>query len=245
MKIIAVFNIKGGVGKTATTVNLAYAASLDKSKVLLADMDPQGASSFYYGIEREKLGKKIISGDKPISEIIQPTAFENIDLLPAQQDFRKMDAWLNELKQGKWLRNILSPVKKLYDYVILDCPPNITLYSENILRNADVILVPVVPTVLSVRTYKQLIQFCDQEKIDRTRLYPFFSMYESRKWLHNELIERFTRTYKETIDVVIPYNSRVERMGVYMQPFLHRYPDSEISYLYKQLWKFVKRRLEN
>jgi chromosome partitioning protein len=133
-------------------------------------------------------------------------------------------------------------VKKNYDYVILDCPPNVSLYSENILRNSDLVLVPVVPTTLSVRTYDQLLEFCVKQKIDKKKLHPFFSMYEMRKSLHNETISEFVMTHKETINVVIPFKSDVEKMGLYQAPYTARFPNSDITYLYKELWKAAKKK---
>ena len=143
----------------------------------------------------------------------------------------------------KWLRKLLKPVKKDYDYIILDCPPNITALSENIFINVDAILIPVVPTVLSIRTYEQLATYFKQEKLDKKKLIPFFSMVERKKNMHNELMENFLENYSNTIDVAIQYSSQVEKMGEYLEPFLYKYPNSEISESYLNLWDLLKLKL--
>ncbi len=244
MKIIALFNIKGGVGKTATAVNLAFTAAKEGNKVLLVDLDPQGASTFYFQLERVDKVKKLITGAIDLSKAVHDSGYENLDILPASGDYRKMDSYLESLKKGSsnWLSNFFKPVKKNYDYVILDCPPNLSLYSENILRNSDIVLAPVIPTTLSVITYDQLINFCKETKIDKKKIFPFFSMYEMRKSLHNETIEQFVMAHKETINVVIPFKSEIEKMGLYQAPYVARYPNSDITYLYKELWKVAKKK---
>jgi chromosome partitioning protein len=246
MKIIAIYNIKGGVGKTATTVNLAYTAAADGNKVLLMDIDPQGASSFYYKVKPSLEGNasKILFGGKSIESAIRETEFTNLDILPADSKYRKLDNFLHNMKKSdKWLSKLFSPVKKQYDYVFIDCPPSVTAVSENLFENADIILVPVIPTVLSVRTYEQLKEFFKEEGFDRKKLIPFFSMYERRKNMHNESMESFAKKYPECMDIAIPYNSEIEKMGEYMAPIVHKYPYAEASQAYGKLWKKLKKSL--
>lgn len=245
MKVIAVYNVKGGVGKTATSVNISYVASEDSCKVLLIDLDPQGASTFYFKIKpahKESL-KKTIFGTRSLEESIKQTEFENLDILPADAHYRKLDAFLSDMKNSdKWLKKLLKPVKKGYDYIIIDCPPNITTLSENIFKNVDAILVPVVPTVLSVRTYDQLFDYFKSEKLNRKKLIPFFSMVEWKKNMHNELMIEFSKNYPECINVAVSYNSIIERMGEYLSPVAFKYPYSESAEAYRSLWKKLKRK---
>ncbi len=246
MKIIAIYNIKGGVGKTATSVNIAYAAASEGKRVLLMDIDPQGASTYYFKSKPSFQGdaKKVLFGGKSVESSIRETEFTNLDLLPADSKYRKLDNFLHEMKNsGSWLGKLFAPVKKQYDYVFIDCPPSITAVSENIFENADAILVPVIPTILSVRTYEQLREFFKEEGYDRKKLHPFFSMYERRKNMHNESMESFAKKYPECINIAIPYNSEIEKMGEYRAPIVHKYPYAEASEAYQKLWKKLKNKL--
>jgi chromosome partitioning protein len=246
MKVIAVYNIKGGVGKTATAVNLSYAATIDGNKVLLLDMDPQGASSFYFKTKPSMDGdaNKILFGGKSIESAIRQTEFTGLDILPADSKYRKLDHFLYNMKKSdKWLRKLFSPVKKQYDYIFIDCPPSITFVSQNLFENADAVLVPVIPTVLSIRTYEQLREFFKDEGFDKKKLFPFFSMYERRKNMHNESIDSFASNYPECIKIAIPYNSEIEKMGEYMAPIVYKYPYAEASEMYMKLWKKLKKSL--
>ena len=187
MKIIALYNIKGGVGKTATAVNLAYLAASEGYRVLLFDLDPQSAATFYFRIKPKlKKGiKKLISNAQVIDKRIKGTDYEGLDLLPSDTSMRKMDLLLYGAKKNtKILRSILEPMKNQYDLLFLDSPPNITLVSENIFYAADYILVPVIPTPLSLRTFEQINRFFMKKKIDTAKIIPFFSMVERRKKVH-------------------------------------------------------------
>jgi chromosome partitioning protein len=245
MKLLAIYNLKGGVGKTATTVNLAYLAAAEGYKTLLIDMDPQAASSFYFGVEGE-VGdvKKMMKGNFDIADNIFDSGYDNLDILPSDSDYRKIELFLNDMKDAsRWLSNFVKPVKMDYDLVILDCPPNITLLTENIFRNSDYILVPVVPTVLSVRTYEQILEYFSSHRLNKDKLIPFFSMFEKRKNMHNEISRDFARKFRETISVLIPYSSEVEKMGIYRAPLTFKRPSEEASKAFGKLWKGLKKKM--
>lgn len=247
MKLIAIYNLKGGVGKTAASVNLAYLASAEGIKTLVIDMDPQAASSYYLSAESDadsKDVKNMVKGSYDIVDNIWNTAYPNLDILPSGTDYRKIELYLNDLKDAsRWLSDFVRPVKKDYDLVIVDCPPNITLLTENIFRNADFILVPVVPTVLSVRTYEQILDYFNSHRLNKGKLLPFFSMFERRKNMHNETVRSFSRKFKESISVLIPYSAEVEKMGIYRAPLTAKRPSEEASKAFVKLWKAVKKRI--
>ena len=183
MKTIALYSIKGGVGKTAACVNLAHLSSLTRP-TLLCDLDPQGASSFYFRLTPKENydSDKFLKGGKKIDKAIQSTDFEKLDLLPAHLSYRNLDIQLSELSKSHTRFNkLLKELNDQYDMIFIDCPPNLTLVSENVFTAADLIIVPLIPTTLSIMTYKKLWEFFNENNLDTSKLYPFFSMVESRK----------------------------------------------------------------
>jgi len=246
MPVIAVYNIKGGVGKTATAVNLSYLASRDEGKSLLCDLDPQSSATYYFRIKPKiKSGSKaLIKGGKLINKSIKGTDFENLDLLPSDFSLRNLDIIFDDAKKSKRrLRSLLRPLRKDYNYIFLDCPPNITLVSENIFQAADYILVPIIPTTLSQRTYEKLIKFFKEEKLNREKLIPFFSMVEKRKNLHREIIGSMPKNIKSFLESQIPYSSEVEKMGIKREPLVFTKPNSVAAKAYKSLWNEIRQRI--
>jgi chromosome partitioning protein len=187
MKIFATYNIKGGVGKTATAVNMGYLAARDGYRVLLWDLDPQGAASFLFRIRPRVKGggKALIKGTRPVDDAIKGTDFEGLDLLPADFTYRNLDLVLDSAKKpARRLASLLAPLRGDYDVIILDCPPSISLLSESVLHAADLLLVPLIPTTLSVRTLDQLTAFIADFAGHRPEILAFFSMLDRRKRLH-------------------------------------------------------------
>ncbi len=167
MKILATYNIKGGVGKTATAVNLSYLAAQDGLRVLLWDLDPQAAASFLFRIRPRVKGggRALIRGSREIDASIKGTDFERLDLLPADFTYRNLDLVLGATKKPtRRLARLLAPLGADYDVIFLDCPPGISLLSESVLYAADSLLVPLIPTTLSVRTLDQLTEFIGESR---------------------------------------------------------------------------------
>ncbi|MBF0289624.1 MAG: AAA family ATPase [SAR324 cluster bacterium] len=247
MKIIASYNIKGGVGKTATIVNLAYLAAADGHKVLLCDLDPQGSATFYFRIRTHKkqTGQKLLRGRKKLDKFVMESDFENLEILPANLSYRSLDILLNkETKSKHILKNIFKSYQKTYDLILLDCPPNITLLSENIFYAADLILVPIIPSTLSIRTYDQLLDFFKQEKIKRSKLIPFLSMVEKRKKLHTEITEDLLNHDKHFLRSMIPYSANIEKMGINRKPIAAEIRSTAAKQAYLDLWQEVTELLQ-
>lgn len=247
MQVLATYNIKGGVGKTATAVNLAFSAASESRRTLVWDLDPQGAASYYFRIKPKIKGggKGLLTGKRELDDLIKGTDFEYLDLLPADFSYRNMDLLLDEAKKPtRRIRKLLKPLADEYDYVILDCPPSISLVSENIFQATDALLIPTIPTTLSLRTYYQIIDFFRQGHLDTDKLLPFFSMVDRRKQLHCSIVDEPPRKLSAALKTNIPYTSEVERMGVHRAPLGSFSGNNWAAKCYQALWDEVKSRLE-
>ena len=246
MKVLATYNIKGGVGKTATAVNLAYLAAADGYRVLLWDLDPQAAASFLFRIKPRVKGggKALIAGKRPVDDAIKATDFDNLDLLPADFTYRNLDLHLDsERKSSSRLRSLLSPLRREFDLVVLDCPPGISLLSENVLRAADLLLIPLIPTTLSVRTLDQVTEFVAGMDRQRPGILAFFSMVDRRKKLHREITEELPSQRDDVAATAIPALSAVERMSLQRAPVTAAAPRSQAARYYRELWRETSTRL--
>ncbi len=246
MKIIATYNIKGGVGKTSTAVNLAYLASCQTAKTLVWDLDPQGASSYYFRIKPKVKGgsKKLIAGDHDLDDLIKATDFEHLDLLPADFSFRNLDLILDTRKKPtRQLKKLLKPLSEMYDYIFLDCPPNISLLSEAVFEASDVLLSPLIPTTLSIRTLEQLKKYLQDSELKKVQLMPFFSMADRRKKLHREIMTTLIEDHQDILQTAIPYASDIERMGLERMPLPAYANRSRSVQAYQALWQEIQTQL--
>lgn len=237
MKIIACYSNKGGVGKTATSVNLAYSLAQAGKRTLLCDLDPQGASSFYFRIKpSKKLNEAaFFENEEKFVKAIRGSDYDNLDILPSNMNFRDFDVFLSQMRQSR-LKKTLKAVREEYDYIFLDCPPSISALSENIFRAADIILVPVIPTTLSQRTFDQLLDFFKENNLSEQKLAGFFSMAQGVKSLHAETMDAMQSKYKRRfLNTRIPFASAVERMGVERAPVVATAPNSVVGRAYQAL----------
>lgn len=244
MKIIALYNIKGGVGKTAAAVNLAYLSVSEGNPTLLWDLDPQGAASFYYRIKPKLKGgaKKLIEKREGLEPYIKATDFPLLDMVPADFSLRNFDLLLSENdKPSKRLRKLVNSVEGEYEYVFLDCPPSISLVSECVFRASDALVVPTIPTTLSLRTLEQLRHYFEENDLSVDGILPFFSMVDVRRGMHKEIMESF-REKARFLETSIPYNSEIEKMGADRKPVCVR-PHLRASVAYQALWQELKNRL--
>ena len=244
MKILSIYAIKGGVGKTAASVNLSWCSANAGYRTLLFDLDPQGSASFYYRVRVKKkfTAEKLIRGKGDLENQIKGSDFENLDIIPSSMGQRNIDLELqNAKKSQKRLQKILAPFEGEYDVVILDCPPNLTLLSENIFDASDDVITPVIPTTLSERTLAQMTKFFQDEGIPLKKLRPFFSMSQRTKSLHKTTMERLPQeTSLEFFKRDIPFLVAIEQMGETREPVTWTAPASQASSAYRKLWNEIE-----
>ncbi len=240
MKILASYNLKGGVGKTTAAVNLAYLAARDGHRTLLWDLDPQAAATYMFRVKPKVKGggPKLVRGKRPILDAVKASDFDRLDVLPADFTYRHMDIDLNARpKPDQTLRRLLRPLAREYDLVVLDTPPSLSLVSENVLYASDLVLVPLIPTVLSVRTFDQLSEFVDGMGKRKPKLRGYFSMLDRRRKLHREVLADLPVSRRRMSSTAIPAASAVEQMAVRRSPLVEFAPRSPAALAFVELWQ--------
>ena len=239
MRIVASYSIKGGVGKTTAAANVAWLAAESGHRVLLWDLDPQGGATYLFRI-RPKVkggGEALVSGKRDLRDAVKASDFDNLDLLPSDFSYRNLDLLLDaQKKPTRRLGRLLDSMADEYDAVVLDCAPSVSLVSEGIVRAADLVLAPLVPAPLSVRTLDQLRSFIAEAKGPAPDLLAFLSMVDRRRRLHRDLSEQLPKEHQDVADTVIPMASVVEQMGVRRSPVVAWARTSPASVAYRSLW---------
>lgn len=242
MFITSLYNLKGGVGKTASCVNFAYMAARDGYRTLLWDLDPQGAASFYYksAPQIKESAKKIMGHNLSLKDAILRTDYEGLDIVPADISARKLDIILDDQDASKkHIRNLLKTVKEEYDFVFIDAPPGFSILADNIFHASHAVLMPVIPTTLSIRTYELVKQYFEDKSIGADKMMCFFSMVDIRKNMHNEVMRELYKD-KHFFEYYIPNLSDIEKMGLHEAPVETFAPSSYAVTCYRALWNEIK-----
>lgn len=239
MKVVATYNIKGGVGKTSTAVNVGYLAARDGLRTLIWDLDPQGSATYLFRVKPKVKGggKALVQGRRTLDQAIKGTDFDQLDLVPADFSYRNLDLDLDSTKRPTdRLRRLVAPLQDDYDLVILDCPPSVSLVSENVIHACDVLLVPLIPAMLSVRTFDQLVDFVDGMPGRKPRVMAFLSMVDRRKKAHREFTERLPHERVSVVAEAIPNRAVIEQMAQQRAPVAEFAPRSLATAAYEALW---------
>lgn len=247
MKVVSCYSIKGGVGKTATSVNLAYMAAADGYRTLLVDLDPQGASSFYFRVKpaKKQQGRRLINASQSLFKQIKASDFDNLDVIPAHISFRHFDSLLGQLKKSNnRLSKTFGKLSSEYDLIVLDCPPTISYLSEAVFTASDVIFVPVIPTTLSERTYDQLLAFFKKNEFPKKSIVPFFSMVQAQKSLHKTTMKNMKNRYARFLKAQVPFSADVENMGEHRTPIGEFAKHRPANKSYQALWKEMEKRIK-
>ncbi len=240
MATIAVYSLKGGVGKTTLAVNLAWSAAMQSSRqTLLWDLDPQAASSYLVspGKAKKDAAQTVFTKDVAPQKLISATAIDRLDLLAADTSLRGLDQLFFSMGKRKRLSKLIESLEKTYDRIILDCPPGLTETSEQAMRAADLILVPVIPSPLSRRALDDVVAYLDREHGGHAPILPVFSMVDRRRLLHKAALDADPKW------PVIPMASAVEQMTVRRLPIGAFAQGSPAGEAFSTLWTGVERKL--
>lgn len=241
MKAIATYSIKGGVGKTTSAVNLAYEAARSGARVLLWDVDPQGAATYFFRIRPKMKGGTVglVRGKAGLDDHVRATDVPGLHVVPADFSLRNLDLHLESAKRPtERLASLLAPMADRYDLALLDCPPSISLASESVFGATDALIVPVIPTTLSERTLRQLAEFLAGDA-GAPRLLPHFAMVDRRKTLHRQMLESLPAQWPCFLRTAIPNSSAVERMGLARAPIGMFAPSTVAAVAFRDLWSEI------
>lgn len=226
-RIIAIANQKGGVGKTTTAINLSACLAEKGQKVLAIDMDPQGNMSSGLGLDKNSVEKTIydlIIGESEVEEVLQKNALENMDILPANVDLSAAEIELIGIDEKEYIvKKAIEKIKDAYDYVIIDCPPSLSMLTINAMTTADSVLVPIQCEYYALEGLSQLIHTVELVK---ERLNPVleiegvvFTMYDARTNLSLQVVENVKDNLQQNIyKTIIPRNIRLAEAPSYGMP---------------------------
>lgn len=246
-RILALYHLKGGVGKTTAAVNLAYLSAASGLATLICDLDPQSSTTYFLRVKPalKHARKVLLKGGTRVAANIKGTDYEGLDLLPGDWSHRHLPALLGRVKRSrKRLREILDPFRGEYDLIVLDSPATATLLAECIFVAADMVLVPVVPSPLAARAYANLRLFLRRKEYDETKVWAFFSMVEGRKKMHRATMQAMREQFPQWLPAAIPYTVDVESMGLVRAPLPVRSPRAVATRRFRELWEQVAGRMD-
>jgi cellulose biosynthesis protein BcsQ len=244
MRVIAVAGAKGGVGKTAVAVNLAILSARSGRRTLLWDLDPQAAATHCYRLKAKVKGGagRMLGGKRDLHAFVRDTEYEGLSVVPADRTFRVVDTVLSARRwPDRAIRKLVRPVAEDYDVAILDCAPGLGVMAESVFTASDLVLAPIIPAPLSLRSLDQMSEFIDEHN-PGLPLLAVLSMVDRRKVLHRQMLEKVADDRRFS-SAAIPLSSSVERMGLEQVPAVLASPRNLSARAFRTLWADVEDRL--
>lgn len=237
---IAVYSVKGGVGKTTLSSNLAWcSATLAGHPTLLWDLDAAGGAGFLLGVEGRdsRLAEDVFSRQRDPAKLIRKTVYERLDVLPADESIRALDEQLVRLGKRKRVAKLTGKLSADYERIVLDCPPVINEVSAQAIRAADLVIVPLPPSPLSSRAFDLVVEEIKGSGKGHPPILPVLSMLDLRRTLHKQAREANPDW------PVIPYASVIEQCAVRQKPVGAFAPSSPAARRFASLWDAIERKL--
>lgn len=243
MITIAFYNLKGGVGKTTTAVNMAYLAAESKKDTVLWDWDPQGAASWYMGVDSQKSKSiRLLNKGVPIGTLEVNSPFEHLTCIPADLSLRSADIEVASRRNARrFLKKMVEPLSEHASILVFDCPPSLSPSTEYILSAVDLVIVPMIPSPLSIRAAEQVIQFFDKTKHSPENIVGFFNMVDGRRRVHKETIKSAKKLPIKMLKTVVPMDAAAESMSVRRAPLASYSKYGRAAEAYRKLWKEIIR----